>query len=172
MSCGGSQECGPGGWDGPGFGHGGRLKPVVFGTAALLLDGPADAGQIVERAASAAEGAFEVSQDVVQQAIEILSDRGLVTVEDRVATLTEHGTEFLSRRGVTSKTAHAMLGRAGRFADVIKIRSGLKEVAGMARTIMWSGTDGQKAKLVEVRRNLATAVADAKRALHGALAEG
>ena len=36
---------------------------------------------------------------------------------------------------------------------------------------MWSGTDAQKAKLAEVRSNLATAIAEANKALHGVLAE-
>ena len=184
------------GWGGPGFGFGGggcgqgqgqghggghgfgggfngkhRLKRAAFGTAALLLDGPADAAEIVQRTTAATDGAFTPPQDVVELAIGLLGARGIVTVEDGVATLTEFGKNLLAWRGVTSETAHAMLGRVGKFAEVIKIRAGLKEVAGLARTIAWSGTDAQKATLAEVRSTLSAAIDDAKRTLHAALGQ-
>lgn len=180
----GSGDCGPGGhgpgfgfgfgpgFGGPGFGHRGGLKRVAFGTAALLLDGPADAAQVVQRTTEATEDAFTPPQEVVELAIGLLAARGFVTVDNGVATLTDLGKNILAWRGVTSETAHAMLGRVGKFAEVIKIRSGLKEVAGLARTIVRSGTEAQKAKLTEVRAELNAAITEAKRALHSALGEG
>src|SRR5438105_15699368 len=60
----GEKGWGHGGFGGPGFkggsGPGGRhfLKRAAFVTAALLLDGPADAAQIVQRVSDATEGAF------------------------------------------------------------------------------------------------------------------
>lgn len=176
----GSGDCGPGGFGrggfgrgfgGPGFGHRGGLKRAAFGTAALLLDGPADAAQVVQRTTEATDGAFTPPQEVVEIAIGLLAARGFVTVDNGVATLTDLGKNILAWRGVTSETAHAMLGRVGKFAEVIKIRSGLKEVAGLARTIVRSGTDEQKAKLTEVRAELNVAITEAKRALHSALGE-
>ncbi|WP_273733816.1 hypothetical protein [Mycolicibacterium septicum] len=170
---------GPGAFGGPGFGGGFgggfgpkfALKRAAVGTAALLLDGPATAEQIVERTTEATGGAFTPPLDIVELAIAALAGRGMVTVSDGVATLTEFGTQLLAWRGVTSETAHALLGKVGKFADVIKIRTGLHEVAGLARTIAFTGTDEQKAKLGEVRTNLLAAITDAKKALHGVLAE-
>jgi hypothetical protein len=160
-----------GGGFGKGFGPGFALKRAVIGTAALLLDGPATAEQIVERTTEATGGALTPPLDIVELAISGLAGRGVVTVSDGVATLTEFGTQLLAWRGVTSETAHALLGKVGKFADVIKIRAGLHEVAGLARTIAFTGTDEQKAKLGEVRTNLLAAITEAKKALHGALAE-
>ncbi|GAS91640.1 hypothetical protein [Mycolicibacterium brisbanense] len=157
---------------GGGFGPGFALKRAAVGTAALLLDGPATAEQIVERTTEATGGAFTPPLDIVELAISGLAARGVVTVTDGVATLTEFGTQLLAWRGVTSETAHAMLGKVGKFADVIKIRTGLHELAGLARTIVFTGTDEQKAKLGEVRTNLLAAINEAKKALHGVLAEG
>lgn len=180
----GSGHCGPGGfgsgaWQGfgfgPGFGghgFGGGLKRAAFGTAALLLDGPADAAQVVQRTAEATDGAFTPPQEVAELAIGLLEARGFVTVENGVATLTDLGKSILAWRGVTSESAHAMLGRVGKFAEVIKIRVGLHGIAGLARTIMLSGTDEQKAKLAEVRSDLNAAITEAKRALHSALGQG
>ncbi|QRY53008.1 hypothetical protein [Mycolicibacterium septicum] len=169
---------GPGAFGGPGFGGGFgggfgpkfALKRAAVGTAALLLDGPATAEQIVERTTEATGGAFTPPLDIVELAIAALAGRGVVTVSDGVATLTEFGTQLLAWRGVTSETAHALLGKVGKFADVIKIRTGLHEVAGLARTIAFTGTDEQKAKLGEVRTNLLAAITEAKKALHGVLA--
>jgi hypothetical protein len=171
---------GPGGFGAPGFGGGFgggfgpkfALKRAAVGTAALLLDGPATAEQIVERTTEATGGAFTPPLDIVELAISALAARGVVTVSDGVATLTEFGTQLLAWRGVTSETAHALFGKVGKFADVIKIRHGLHEVAGLARTIAFTGTDEQKAKLGEVRTNLLAAITEAKKSLHGVLAEG
>jgi hypothetical protein len=167
------------GWGGPGFGghgfgghgFGGPRKRVVVGTAALLLDGPANAAQIVQRVSEATEGALTPPEPIVELAIGHLAGRGLVTVSDGVATLTEQGTNVLAWKGITSEGIHARLAQAAKFGDVIKIRWGLVELAGLARTIAWSGTDAQKAKLAEARTKVLTAITEAKKSLHSALAE-
>ena len=176
------------GWGGPGFGgpgwgghgpgghgpggHGfGPRKRVLVGTAALLLDGPANAEQIVQRVSEATDGAFAPPQEIVELAIGRLAGRGFVSVSDGVATLTELGTNVLQWKGISSETIHAWLAQAGKFGDVAKIRWGLFELAGLARTIHWSGTDAQKAKLAEARTKVLTAITEAKQALHSALAE-
>ncbi|OBK33084.1 hypothetical protein A5658_13910 [Mycobacterium sp. 1245111.1] len=160
---------GHGGPGGPGFG--GRHKRVVVGTAALLLDGPANAEQIVQRVSEATDGAFAPPQGIVELAIGKLAGRGFVTVDDGVATLTELGRNVLQWKGISSETIHARLAQAGKFGDVAKIRWGLFELAGLARTIHWSGTDAQKEKLAEARTKVLTAITEAKQSLHGALAE-
>ncbi len=156
-----------------GFGHAGRpfLKRAAFVTAALLLDGPADAAQIVQRVSDATEGAFAPPQDVAELAIGLLAGRGMVKVDDGVATLTELGQNVLAWRGVSSETAHAFLGRAAKFGDVFKIRRELFELAGLARTITWTGTDEQKQQLAETRTKVLEALTDAKKALHRVLGE-
>ena len=162
------------GWGGPGFGgHGfaGPRKRVVIGTAALLLDGPANAAQIVQRISEATDGALTPPEGIVELAIGHLAGRGFVTVSDGVATLTEQGTNVLAWKGVTSEGIHARLAQVAKFGDVIKIRWGLVELAGLARTIVWSGTDTQKAKLAEARTKVLTAINEAKQSLHSALAE-
>ena len=172
------------GFDGPGFGFGGPafgkrgfgkrrfgLKRAAFGTLALLLDGPADAAQIVQRTSEATGGALTPPQEVVELVIGLLAGRGLVTVDNGVATLTELGQNMLAWRGVSSETAHAFLARAAQFADVIKIRWELRELAGLARTITWSGTDEQKQKLAEAEAKVLAALTEAKKSLHSALAE-
>ena len=49
-------------------GPGGRppLKRAAFVTAALLLDGPADAAQIVQRVSDATDGAITPPQDMAE----------------------------------------------------------------------------------------------------------
>jgi hypothetical protein len=173
----GGHSWGEPGRGGPGFGghgghgFGGRRKRVVVGTAALLLDGPADAAQIVQRVSEASDGALTPPQEVVELAIGLLAGRGFVTVSDGVATLTELGTNVLQWKGISSETIHAKLARAAKFGDFIKIRWGLVELAGLARTIAWSGTDAQKAELAEARTKVLTAITEAKRSLHSALAQ-
>jgi hypothetical protein len=162
------------GWGGHGHGghgFGGPRKRVVIGTAALLLDGPANAAQIVQRVSEATDGALTPPEPIVELAIGHLAGRGFVTVSDGVATLTEQGTNVLAWKGVTSEGFHARLAQVAKFGDVIKIRWGLVELAGLARTIAWSGTDAQKAKLAEARTKVLTAITEAKKSLHGALAE-
>jgi hypothetical protein len=167
---------GPGsGFGGPGFGRGfGKprfLKRAAFGTLALLLDGPADAAQIVQRTSEATDGAFTPPQEVAELAIGLLAGRGLVTVDNGVATLTELGKNLLAWRGISSETAHAFFARAAQFGDVIKIRWGLFELAGLARRIAWAGTDEQKAKLADARAKVLAAVTEATKSLHSTLAE-
>lgn len=160
------------GWGGHGgHGFGGPRKRIVIGTAALLLDGPANAAQIVQRVSEATDGALTPPEGFVELAIGHLAGRGFVTVSDGVATLTEQGTNVLAWKGVTSEGFHARLAQVAKFGDVIKIRWGLVELAGLARTIAWSGTDAQKAKLAEARTKVLTAITEAKKSLHSALAE-
>jgi hypothetical protein len=169
----GGKGWGHGGFGGPGFGPGGRpfLKRAAFVTAALLLDGPADAAQIVQRVSDATEGAFTPPQDLAELAIGLLAGRGVVTVDNGVATLTELGQNLLAWRGVSSETAHAFLGRAAKFGDVFKIRRTFFEIAGLARTIAWTGTDEQKQQLAEIRTQVLEALTEAKKALHRILGE-
>jgi hypothetical protein len=167
---------GPGGpGSGPGFGgkHGGphRLKRAAFVTAALLLDGPADAAQVIQRVSDATDGAFTPPQDVAELAIGLLAGRGVVTVDNGVATLTEFGRNLLAWKGIGSETAHAFLGRAAKFGDVFKIRRTLFEIAGLARTITWTGTDEQKQQLAETRTKVLETLIEAKKTLHRVLGE-
>ncbi|MBV8785273.1 MAG: hypothetical protein JOZ00_01115 [Mycobacterium sp.] len=165
------------GFGGPGFGGPGgkhgrhHLKRAAFVTAALLLDGPADAAQIVQRVTDATDGAFTPPQDVAELAIGLLAGRGVVTVDNGVATLTELGRNLLAWRGISSETAHAFLGRAAKFGDVFKIRRELFEIAGLARTITWTGTDEQKQQLAEARTKVLDALREAKKTLHRVLGE-
>jgi hypothetical protein len=164
---------GGGGFGGPGFGgHGfGRGKIAAVATAALLLDGPADAEEITRRVSEATDGAFTPPDGAAEIGIGLLAGRGLATVEDGVATLTEFGESILAWRGISSETAHAFLARASKFAGVLQLRKELVEIGGLARTIMWSGTDEQKEKLEEARTKILTAVGEAKKSLYTALAQ-
>ena len=117
---------GGGGWDKHGGGHGGpggpglgggfgpgrrhRLKRAAFVTAALLLDGPADAAQIVQRVVDATDGAFTPPQDVAELAIGLLAGRGVVTVDNGVATLTELGQNLLAWRGIRPPSLRRLRG--------------------------------------------------------------
>ena len=141
-------------------------KRAAVGTAAILLDGRADAAQILERVNQVTDGAFTPPQDIVELAIGLLAGRGVVTVDNGVATLTDFGKNLLAWRGITSETVHAFLTKAAKFVDVIKIHKELREVGGLARTIIRSGTDEQKAALAESRTKILEAVTDATKALH------
>lgn len=162
---------------GPGFGgpfgrHGkGGLKRAAIGTAAMLLDGPADAAQVVQRVSDKTDGALTPPEQMAELGIGLLASRGVVTVDNGVATLTEFGKNLLAWRGVNSETAQAFLSRAAKFGDVFKIRRTLFEIAGLARTITWSGTDEQKQQLAETRTKVVAALTDAKKTLHRVLAE-
>ena len=161
---------------GPGFGGPAQpgpwgLKRAAAGTAALLLDGPADAAQIVERVNEATDGAFTPPQDIIDLAIGLLAGRGVVTVDNGVATLTDLGKNLLAWRGISSETVHAFLSKAPKFVDAITIHKDLREVGGLAWTIVRSGTDEQKAALAESQTKILEAVKDAKKALHRALGE-
>jgi hypothetical protein len=162
-----------GGFGGPGFGgHGfGRGKVAAAATAALLLDGPADAAEISRRVTEATDGAFTPPDGAAEIGIGLLAGRGLATVEDGVATLTEFGESILAWRGINSETAHAFLSRASKFAGVLQLRKELLEIGGLARTIVWSGTEEQKQKLEEAKTKIRTAVTEAKQSLYRALAQ-
>lgn len=165
--------CGGPGFGGHGFGLGfGRAKVAAAATAALLLDGPADAAEITRRVSEATDGAFTPPEGAAEVGIGLLAGRGVVTVEDGVATLTEFGENILAWRGINSDTAHAFLAQASKFAGVLKLRKEFLEVASLARTIMWTGTDEQKEKLEEARNTILAAVTEAKRSLYAALAQG
>ena len=137
----------------------------------MLLDGPADAAQVVQRVSDATDGAITPPQEMAELAIGLLAGRGMVTVDNGVATLTELGNNVLAWRGISSETARAFLGRAGKFADVFKIRRELFELAGLARTITWTGTDEQKQQLAETRTKVLEALTEAKKTLHRVLGE-
>ena len=169
----GKHSWGEGGHGGPGFGAGGRwgLKRAALGTAAMLLDGPADAAQVVQRVSEKTDGAFTPPQEMAELAIGLLAGRGMVTVDNGVATLTELGQNLLAWRGISSETARAFLARAAQFGDVFKIRRELFELAGLARTITWTGTDEQKQQLAETRTKVLEALTEAKKALHRSLGQ-
>ena len=163
---GGPGACGPGfgggfgGGFGPGAGHHffkGRLKRAAIAAAALLQEGPATAEQLSQRVSEITDGAFTPPVDKVEFVISLLAARGVATVEDGVATLTEFGEQ--------------LLGQAGKFGDVIKLRKDLFELAGLARTIKFTGNDAQKADLKTAVSTLSAAVAEAKKALYRTLAD-
>jgi hypothetical protein len=158
-----------GGGFGPGFG--GRGKLAAAATAALLLDGPANAAEITRRVSEATDGALTPPDGAAEIGIGLLAGRGLATVEDGEATLTEFGQNLLAWRGINTETAHAFLAQASKFAGFLKLRKEFFELGGLARTIVWSGTDEQKAKLEDARTKILAAVTDAKRSLYSALAE-
>ena len=167
-----------GGHSGPGFGGGvgkgffrGRIKRAAIAAAALLQEGPATAEQLAQRVSQITDGAFEPPVDKVQVVLTLLAARGVATIEDGVATLTEFGEQLLTWRGINSETVEAFLGQAGKFGDVIKLRKDLFEVAGLARTIRFTGNDAQKADLAAAVTTLSAAVAEAKKALYRTLAD-
>ena len=162
-----------GGFGGHGFGgHGfGSGKVAAAATAALLLDGPADATEISRRVTETTDGAFTPPDGAADIGIGLLAGRGLATVEDGVATLTEFGEKILAWRGINSEAAHAFLSQASKFAGVLQLRKELFEIGGLARTIVWSGTEEQKEKLEEAKTKILTAVTEAKQSLYRALAK-
>lgn len=166
---------GPGfgpGFGGPGFGPGGfglRIKRAV--TASLLLDGPASAAEIVQRVSDTTEGEITLPEPVVARVLERLTHRGVVKTDDGVATLTEFGRKVLAKRGITSQTAQALRAKLfPKLINVLKLRSGLTEIAGLARVIAVTGTDEQKEKLAEASATLLTTVNEVKRSLQSAVA--
>ncbi|WP_078324341.1 hypothetical protein [Mycobacteroides salmoniphilum] len=170
---------GPGpGFGGPGFGGPGFGGPGGFGlrikravTASLLLDGPASATEIVQRVSDATEGEITLPEPVVERVLERLAHRGVVKTEDGVATLTEFGRKLLAKRGITSQTAQALRAKLfPKLVNVLKLRSGLTEIAGLARVIAVTGTDEQKEKLAEASATLLTTVNEVKRSLQSAVA--
>ncbi|WP_078290054.1 hypothetical protein [Mycobacterium sp. D16R24] len=166
------------GFGGPGFGGPGFSGPGGFGlrikravTASLLLDGPASATEIVQRVSDATEGEITLPEPVVERVLERLAHRGVVKTEDGVATLTEFGRKLLAKRGITSQTAQALRAKLfPKLVNVLKLRSGLTEIAGLARVIAVTGTDEQKEKLAEASATLLTTVNEVKRSLQSAVA--
>ncbi|AKP56545.1 Uncharacterised protein [Mycobacteroides abscessus subsp. abscessus] len=163
------------GFGGPGLGPGGpagfglRIKRAV--TASLLLDGPASAAQIVQRVSDATEDEILLPEPVVERVLERLAHKGVVTTEDGVATLTDFGRKVLAKRGITSQTAQALRAKVfPKLVNVLKLRSGLAEIAGLARVIAITGTDEQKEKLAEAGATLLATVNDVKRSLQSAVA--
>ncbi|WP_078311186.1 MULTISPECIES: hypothetical protein [unclassified Mycobacterium] len=160
------------GFDGPGFGPGGfglRIKRAV--TASLLLDGPASAAEIVQRVSDTTEGEITLPEPVVARVLERLAHRGVVKTDDGVAGLTEFGRKVLAKRGITTHTAQALRAKLfPKLINVLKLRSGLAEIAGLARVIAVTGTDEQKEKLAEASATLLTTVNEVKRSLQSAVA--
>jgi hypothetical protein len=143
--------------------------PVIV-TATLLLDGPADAAHIVQRVSELTDGVATPPQDGAEFAIGALASVGFATVDDGVATLTELGRNVLASQGVSSHNAPAMLAKVGQAVGFITTVQSLMEVAGLARTIDWTGTDEQKRKLADAKSVIVAAIAEAKRSLHDTLA--
>ena len=139
---------GPGGPERPGFGGPFKKAAVV---AVLLLDGPADAAEVVKRLSKASHGAVKPPKERVELLLAVMAGKGVVTLDDGEATLTELGRNLLAWRGINSDTARALLAQAEKFGDVFKIRRELKATADLARTITWTGTDEQKKTLKKAR---------------------
>ena len=168
-----------GGWGaGPGFGgpagpgrpgFGGPFKKAAV-VAGLLLDGPADAAEVAKRLSKASHGAVKPPKDRIELLLAVMAGKGVVSLDNGEATLTELGRNLLAWRGISADTARAMLAQAEKFADVIKIRRELKATADLARTITWTGTDEQKKTLKKARASILAAITEAKRSLHESLA--
>src|SRR3979490_1247503 len=73
-----------GGFCGPGFGRPGfcSRQGAAAATAALLLDGPADAAEISRRVTETTDGAFTPPDGAAEIGIGLLAGRGLVAVEE------------------------------------------------------------------------------------------
>jgi hypothetical protein len=164
---GGPGSGGPGGLDRQGFGGPFKKAAVVGG---LLLDGPADAGEVVKRLSKASHGVVKPPKERVELLLGVMAGKGVVTLDDGEATLTELGRNLLAWRGINADTARALLAQAEKFGDVFKIRRELKATADLARTITWTGTDEQKETLKKARASILAAIAEAKRSLHESLA--
>jgi hypothetical protein len=158
---------GPGGLDRPGFGGPFKKAAVVGG---LLLDGPADAAEVVKRLSKASHGVVKPPKDKVELLLGVMAGKGVVTIDNGEARLTELGRNLLAWRGINADTARALLAQAEKFGDVFKIRRELKATADLARTITWTGTDEQKKALKKARASILAAITEAKRSLHESLA--
>ena len=158
------------GWaDRPGSGGPFKKAAVVAG---LLLEGPADAAEMVKRLSEYSHGAVQPPKDRVGLLLAVMAGKGVVTIDNGEATLTELGRNLLAWRGINADTARALLAQAEKFGDVFKIRRELKATADLARTITWTGTDEQKKALKTARASILTAITEAKRSLHESLAAG
>ena len=156
-----------GGPDRPGFGGPFKKAAVVGG---LLLDGPADAAEVVKRLSKASHGVVKPPKERVELLLAVMAGKGVVTLDNGEATLTELGRNLLAWRGINADTARALLAQAEKFGDVFKIRKELKATADLARTITWTGTDEQKKTLKKARASILAAITEAKRSLHESLA--
>ncbi|SHT81600.1 Uncharacterised protein [Mycobacteroides abscessus subsp. abscessus] len=120
---------------------------------------------------NATEDEILLPEPVVERVLERLAHKGVVTTEDGVATLTDFGRKVLAKRGITSQTAQALRAKVfPKLVNVLKLRSGLAEIAGLARVIAITGTDEQKEKLAEAGATLLATVNDVKRSLQSAVA--
>jgi hypothetical protein len=169
-----------GGWGGaPGFGglaeppggpgYGGPFKKAAV-VGALLLDGPADAAGVVKRLSKASNGAIKPPKERTELLLAVMAGKGVVTLDNGEATLTELGRNLLAWRRINADTARAMLARAEKFADVVKIRRELKATAGLARRIAWMGTAEQKKTLKKAKASILAAIREAQHSLHASLA--
>jgi hypothetical protein len=159
---------------GPGFGGPGPDGPhfgAVVGTAALLLDGRADATQIVEQVSEATGGVLTPPYEAAEAVLSLLAVHGTATISDGAATLTDLGRNLLARNRITSDGTRTFLAQAAKFDDLYQIRRHLFEIATLGRSIAWTGTETQKSTLAEGRRRLLEALAEIKQSLHGALSE-
>lgn len=138
--------------------------------AGLLLDGPATAAELVERVSTASEGALVPPVEHAELTLGFMAGRGLVTISDGTASLTDLGQNILAWRGVNADTARAILSKFAQLGDVIHIRKALLETASLGRTIATTGTADQKAALAAAKAAILTSVVEAKKSLHAALA--
>lgn len=174
----------PFGMGGPGFGPGGPPfgmgggpswgilpPPAIIGTAAMLLAGPADAAQVVQRVSEATDGALQPPPEAVELAIGLLAGRGVVTVRDGTATLTELGQNLLNFQGISIETARALLVRFAPFAEAMDFQKELFEFAGLAGVIHRTGTDDQKQQVVDAKASIRAAVKEGRQKLHRTLAD-
>jgi hypothetical protein len=125
---------------------------------------------VVKRLSKASNGAIKPPKDRAELLLSVLAGKGVVSLDDGVATLTELGRNLLAWRGINADTARALLKQAEKFSDVVKIRRELKATADLARTITWTGTDEQKQTLKKAKASILAAIKEAKRSLHEALA--
>lgn len=137
--------------------------------AALLLEAPATAAELVERVTAATDGAIAPPVANAELTLGFMAGRGLVTISDGTAALTELGRNILAWRGVNADTARAILGRFAQLGDLIQIRKALLETATLGKTITTTGTAEQKAALAEAKAAILASVLEAKKSLYAAL---
>ncbi|SKW48822.1 Uncharacterised protein [Mycobacteroides abscessus subsp. massiliense] len=78
---------------------------------------------------------------------------------------------MLAKRGITGQTAQALRTKLfPKLVNVLKLRSGLAEIAGLARVIALTGTAEQKEQLAEASATLLATVNDVKQSLQRAVA--
>ncbi len=160
---------------GPGFGPSAEDAPQqaivrrATVVAGLLLEAPATAAEIVARVTAATDGAIAPPVANAELTLGFMAGRGLVTIVDGTANVTELGRNILAWHGVNADTARAILGRFAQLGDVIQIRKELLQTASLGKTITTSGTAEQKAVLAEAKAAILASVVEAKKSLHAAL---